>query len=152
MRVIDLDDRLLQMTTPVRVAVGVTASIGLLALLIAAVGVHGVVSYTVATRARDIGIYQALGARPVQVLNLVLGWTLRGVALGAAISLVLLGLVGLAFGGPLRPIFNGVSPLDVPAFFAGLATLTIVIGIAAFLPAGRAIALTPLAALRQDWQ
>jgi hypothetical protein len=145
-----VDERLVERTTPARVGAAVASLIGLLALAVAAVGIHGVIAYTVANRTREIGVHQALGARPSQVLGVVFGWTLRGVALGAAGSVLLLAIVAAVFAGPLGELFNGVSPLDPLSFSLGLAVLFAVVGVAVFLPARRAVAMTPLAALRRE--
>lgn len=148
--VLEIDARRLAATRPARVAGLVAGAVGLLALVVAAVGVHGVIAYTVANRTRDIGIYQALGARPGEVLRVVVGWTLGGVAIGSACAVALLLVAALTFRRQLVPIFNGVNPLDLPSFAAGLLILAAVIGVAAFLPARRALGMTPFAALRRE--
>ena len=149
-RVLEVDTRLLDVTRPARIGSIVAGAIGLLALLVAAVGVHGVIAYTVANRTRDIGIYQALGARPTEVLRLVIGWTLGGVVAGVVGSAALLLLGATTFRRQLLPIFNGINPLDLPSFSVGLAVLAGVIGVAAYLPARRAVGMAPLAALRHE--
>jgi ABC-type lipoprotein release transport system permease subunit len=68
------------------------------ALIVAAVGIHGVIAYTVACRTRDIGLYQALGAGRSHVLRLIVGWTLRGVLIGMTAALVLLGAAAVILG------------------------------------------------------
>ncbi|MEO7192280.1 MAG: ABC transporter permease [Vicinamibacterales bacterium] len=145
-----LDARLANSTRPAQVVLLVAGSIGLLALMVAAVGVHGVISHTVASRSRDLGIYQALGATPRQVLVLILGWTLRGVAIGAAAAIAIVAVAGLVFSGPLRTAFSGLSLLDAPSFAIGLTVLAVAIGAAAYLPVRRAVTMTPLSALRHD--
>jgi ABC-type antimicrobial peptide transport system permease subunit len=146
----ELNRRLSAMVSPMRVGVGIVGSIGLLALIVAAVGIHGVIAYTVAGRTRDIGLYQALGARRSHVLRLIVGWTLRGVLIGTTVALVLLSAAAVIFGPQLRTALNGVDPLDPLAFAAAVAVLATVVGAAAYLPTRRALGLTPLAALRRD--
>jgi predicted permease len=146
----DLDRRLSAVVSPMRVGVGIVGSIGLLALIVAAVGIHGVIAYTVACRTRDIGLYQALGAGRSRVLRVIVGWTLRGVLIGITAALVLLCAAAVLLGPQLRSALNGLDPLDPIAFAAAIAMLTAVIGAAAYLPARRALGLTPLAALRRD--
>jgi ABC-type antimicrobial peptide transport system permease subunit len=145
-----LDSRLLAKTAPARIGVGVAGLIGLLALAVAAVGIHGVIAYTVACRTREIGIHQALGARRAQVLRLVLGWTLRGVAIGAIAALLLMVAGAAAFGAQLRALLNGLNPFDPVSFLFGAVVLVSVIGVAAYWPARRALGMAPLAALRRD--
>jgi putative ABC transport system permease protein len=148
--VTSIDTRLLAATMPARVAVLAVGSIGILALIVAAVGVHGVIAFTVSSRARDIGIYQALGARPAWVLALILNWTMRGVAFGTAAAVAVLALAATIFRNALRPLLSGIDPLDLPSFAAALAILGAAMALAACLPALRAIGLTPLAALRRE--
>ena len=145
-----IEERLVQRTTPARLGVMIAGLIGLLALAVGAVGIHGVIAYTIAGRTREIGVHQALGARPAQVLRVVFNWTLRGVAIGALAALLLLAVVAAIFAGPLRSLLNGVHPVDPPSFLLGLAALVAVVGVAAYLPARRAIALSPLVALHRE--
>jgi predicted permease len=148
--VASIDERLVQRTAPARLGVVIAGLIGLLALAVAAVGIHGVIAYTIAGRTREIGVHQALGARSAQVLRVVLGWTLRGVAIGALVAVLLLAVVAGAFGGPLRQLLNGVHPLDPVSFSLGLSMLIAVIGVAVFIPVRRAVGLSPLEALRRE--
>ena len=119
---------------------------GALALVIAALGLYGVTSYTVNRRVTEIGIRRALGAQRTHVLGLVLGQslTLTGVGIG-------LGLAGAAaVTRSLRGLLFGLTPLD-PATFIGVAALfAIVATLAALLPAHRATRVDPLVALRNE--
>lgn len=145
-----IEERLLERTEPGRVAASVAGLIGLLALAVAAVGIHGVIAYTITCRTREIGLHQALGARPIQVLRVVFGWTLRGVAIGAVAGLVILATAAVILRRPLTELLNGVNPLDPAAFAAGLGALILVVLLAIALPARRAVSLSPLAALRRE--
>lgn len=119
---------------------------GTLALVIAALGLYGVTSYTVHRRVTEIGIRRALGAQRAHVLGLVLGQTLTLTALGIG-----LGLAGAAaMTRALRGLLFGLTPLD-PATFIGVAALfAIVATLAALLPAHRATRVDPLVALRNE--
>ena len=119
---------------------------GGLATLLAAVGLYGVMSYTVARRTREIGIRIALGAGRPDVLGLVL----REVAILTGLGIAV-GLPGaFAIGRAAQAQLFGLSPLD-PASLAGAAVLLAAVGLlAGYLPARRAAATQPLVALRTD--
>ncbi|HUO66555.1 MAG TPA: ABC transporter permease, partial [Gammaproteobacteria bacterium] len=124
----------------------VLTSFGGVSLLLAAVGIFGVISYSVAQRTRELGVRIALGAQAREVLRLVLGGALRLVVAG-----VLLGLVGaFALTRFLAAFLFGVSAND-PATFAAVAVALAFIGLlASYLPALRATCVDPLAALRTE--
>ena len=119
---------------------------GIIGLLLAAIGVYGVLSYSVSQRAQEIGVRLALGAGRGQILRLVVG---QGVVL-AAIGIVV-GLVLAAAAMPAaRTLLYKVSPFD-PLTFAGVALfLGAVAFIASFLPARRATRVDPVIALRGE--
>jgi putative ABC transport system permease protein len=116
------------------------------ALLLATIGIHGLVAYSVARRTREIGIRLALGADSTSVLVLV---TRRGLRL-ASVGIVL-GLVGsLALTRVLRAMFYGTSPTDPEVFIGSAALLAAVVILASYLPARRATQLDPMLSLRVD--
>jgi len=119
---------------------------GVLALLLAVVGLYGVKSYIVAQRTREIGIRMALGARPSDVMGMVLreGAFLSGV--GVALGLPLAALLGYG----VSSLLYGVKPLDPIVFLAAPLALAVAALIATWLPARRATRVTPLTALRAD--
>jgi len=124
----------------------VTTVLGLVGLLLAAVGLYGIVAYLVGQRTREIGVRMALGASHADVLRLVVLDGMRPVAIGMAIGLLLaLGVTRL-----LMSFLLGVSPLDTVTFVAGAALLTAVALMASWLPARRAAAIDPVRALRAE--
>jgi predicted permease len=131
---------------PQRVAASVAGSLGLVALLIAAVGVFGVTSYAVSRRTREIGIRMALGASRAAVRRLVLrqaiGLTATGVAVGLAIAAVASRL--------LESLLFGVSGLDPLTFAGACALFGLVTLVASYVPARKAMSVEPVDALRRD--
>jgi putative ABC transport system permease protein len=116
------------------------------ALLLAAVGIYGVMAYSVGRRAHEIGVRMALGARAAEVFSMVVGQGLRLSGLGAALGLV--GALGLS--RVLAGLLHGVSPTDPLTFAAVTLLLTAVAALASFLPARRAARVDPLVALRES--
>jgi predicted permease len=117
---------------------------GLLALVLAAVGIYSVMSYSVSQRQREIGIRMALGARRQDVLRMMLGRGMRVVAVGLAVGLV----ISFSLARLAASLLVGVSPWDA-ASFAGAATVLAVVAVAAnFFPTRRAAGIDPTVALR----
>jgi len=117
-----------------------------LAIVLAAVGIHGVVAYAVSQRTREIGVRMALGARVDQVIGLVLWQGLRPAALG-----VILGTAGaLASGRVMRGVLFEVAPQDPITFVAVLALLVAIVLVACTVPASRASRIPPATALRSE--
>jgi len=129
-----------------RFAMQVVGLFGVLALLLAAVGIYGVIAYSVTQRTREIGIRVALGASKTAIL----GWVLKqGMML--TIAGVVIGLVGAyALTRLLRSLLFGVGPADILTYGALAALLTLVALIACYVPARRATKVDPLVALRYE--
>jgi putative ABC transport system permease protein len=138
---------LIQVTTvATRAGAVLLAAFGALALLLAAVGLYGVVAQSVAQRTREIGVRMALGADAAGVLRLVLA---RGMWLAA--GGVAVGFLGAAaVTRALSSLLYGVSAFDPLAFFSAAIVLLTVAGLANLVPARRASRVDPMVALRQD--
>jgi len=115
-----------------------------LALVLAAVGIYGLIAYAVVQRTREIGIRLAIGATPANVLGLVVADGARLAAIGAAI-----GLVGaFAFTRVMRSVLFDIAPFDPIAIAGASAVLLGVAVLASWLPARRAARIDPLTAIR----
>jgi predicted permease len=141
-----LDEQIRNATSQERAAALLTSLFGGLALLLAMIGLYGVMSYVVSQRTHDIGIRMALGAQVRDVLRLVL---VNGMTL--AFAGVLVGLAGaLALTRLLRGLLFGVTPNDVLTFALVTVGLFVVTLLACYLPARRAAKVDPLIALRYE--
>ena len=119
---------------------------GLLGMLLASIGVYGVMAYSVTQRINEIGVRMALGARPGDVLRLVVGQGMKLTLLGVAVGI----LAGLAVTRTLGNLLFGVSTYDIPTFGAVTILVSVVALLAAWLPARRAARIDPVLALRQE--
>ena len=141
-----LDDLMAAACGPARVNAGVMGVFAAAALLLAVLGVYGVIAYSVKQRRREIGIRMALGARRADVVRLVVGQGLRLTALGLTLGTA----AGLALARGVADLLFGVEPADP----ATLASVVVVLGAtalaASYVPARRAARLDPAAVLRSD--
>jgi putative ABC transport system permease protein len=141
-----LDDLLAGSFADRRFVMRLLGGFSLLALLLAAVGLYGVVSYTVAQRTREVGVRVALGARPADVLRLIVlrgfGTVAVGLAAGAAAAFALTRF--------LDTLLFGVRASDPAALLAAVVTLALVAVLAHWIPARRALRIDPVIALRTD--
>lgn len=117
-----------------------------LALVLAAVGLYGVLSYIVTLRRRELGVRAALGARRADLLRMVVRQGLGATAAGLVAGLVL----AIWAARLMRTLLFGIEPLDVPSFVAGAAVLLAVALLASLIPARRAASSDPLEALRHQ--
>jgi predicted permease len=116
------------------------------ALVLCVVGLYGVTSYGVTQRTREIGIRIALGARPHEVVALLMGRGTRVIAAGVVLGLV----AAIVCGRVLQDLLYGVQPADPITFAAAAGALSVVAVIASYLPARRATRLDPVTAMRND--
>ena len=119
---------------------------GSAALLLAAVGLYGVVSYIVTRRTGEIGVRMALGAEPGQVARLVVSGSVRLALVGSVCGII----AALVFSRVLRGLLFGVQPTQPLTYLAGALLLGTVAALAAYLPARRAARVDPMIALRNE--
>jgi len=136
----------LESTAILRIAAGLLASTGILALILSAIGVGGLMAYRVSRRTHEIGIRMALGARSSDVVRLVLRNGLRLAGIGLAIGLPLTWALGRILGSVLYGMANP-DPSTVAAVGAALAAVAVA---AAYFPARRAARVDPMRALREE--
>ena len=129
-----------------RLSAIVITGFGLIALLLAVLGLYGIVSYAVSTRSREVGIRVSLGADPRSVVRLLMGGGMRLVAIGGIVGLGLSFVAAKLLAGLLFGVGTGdpVTFLAVPAILGGVALL------AAYVPARRASSIDPVTALKSD--
>jgi predicted permease len=127
-----------------RLFAALTTGAGLIGLLLACIGLYGVVSYETIRRTREIGIRMALGAQRTDVVRLVMRQTLLVLAIGAGVGIAL----ALAASRAIGSVLFGVGPVDPFAIGAALALLVVVALVASYVPARRASRLDPTEALR----
>jgi ABC-type antimicrobial peptide transport system permease subunit len=129
-----------------RLVAWLSGTFALLALVVACIGLYGLLAHEVARRTHEMGIRMALGASPVEVLGLVLGRGIRLVALGVVVG------IGAALGLAryLQSLLFGVRPIDPLAYAAVTILLLIVTFGACYVPARRATKVDPMVALRYE--
>jgi predicted permease len=132
-----------------RMAADLLGAMGVLALLLAAIGLYGVMAYAVSQRTQELGIRLALGASPGSLLGMVVrqGMTLTviGLAIGLALALGAFGSIGA-----VRTLLPGISPLDPITFIAVPVVLGLIALLASWIPGRRAGKVDPLVALRYE--
>jgi predicted permease len=132
--------------SPRRFLLTLIAGFSVLAVVLACLGIYGVVSYGVSQREQEIGVRMALGATAANVGRQVIGDTLRLAVIGIALGLVL----SLALARLISALLYGTSPTDMTTFGGTAAVLTLVALVAGAIPALRAARIDPMSALRAD--
>ncbi len=139
-------DLLAQSTAPRRFNMALLAVFALVALTLAAIGIYGVMAYSVTQRTHEIGIRMALGAQSGDVLKLIVGRGMSLALIGVACGLA----AAIAMTRVMRSLLYEVSPTD-PVIFAGVAALLTLVAFAAcYVPARRAMKVDPMIALRYE--
>ena len=118
----------------------------LASLLLAAIGIYGVLSYSVTQRTREIGVRVALGAEPRSIIRLIIASGARMVITGALIGIAL----AMALSGLIKSLLYGIGPRDPLTFVVAPAALIAVALMAAYVPARRAARVSPMEALRAE--
>jgi putative ABC transport system permease protein len=144
--VMSMGDLVAESVAPRQVSMILLSVLGGVALLLASLGIYGVLSYSITQRTQEIGIRTALGAQQQDVLKLILGQSLKLILLGV--------LAGLAVAVVIIRVFSsllfGVSATDPMTFVIVTAVLFLTAMVASYLPARRASQLDPLTALREQ--
>jgi hypothetical protein len=131
---------------PARAGAMLAAAFGALGTLLAAIGLYGVIAFSVTRRTREIGVRMALGAKPSGVLSMVMRQGLAIVAVGLVAGSLLAALAATA----LRGLLYGITPFDAVAWGMALTAMLAAAALANFLPARRAMRVDPMTALRME--
>ena len=141
-----LDDRLAAQLAPRQLTMSLLAAFAGIALLLAALGIYGVVSYSVVQRTRELAVRAALGAERRELLSLVLRAGMGSAAIGIAV-----GLVGaVALSRVLAAMLVDLSPLDPLTYLGAVVMMSVVALLAIAVPAVRATRLDPMAVLKGE--
>jgi predicted permease len=143
---VPLDQRVNRGLTNDRLIANLTSAFGVVALLLACLGLYGTISYGVSCRISELGVRMALGADRVSVAWLVIREAIILVCVGAALGLPL----AFVAGRSVLSLLHGVDPVDPASYAQAAVLLAIVAGIAAYLPAHRASRIDPMVALRSE--
>ena len=141
-----LADLLAPSIRPWRLGSAMFAGFALLALVLSAVGLYGVLNYVVTQRTHEMGVRVAMGAQRWDVQRLMVSHGVRVAALGAALG----ALAGLVAGRVLSSLLYGVSPRDPLVLFAAVLVPVVVAAVASYVPARRASRVDPMIALRTE--
>jgi putative ABC transport system permease protein len=144
--VLTLDDRVDAALARPRFNAALLTAFASAALLLAAIGVYGVMAYSISSRVREIGVRVALGADARRVISLLLGEGLRLAGIGAAIG----GVATLVTARLLQGLIVGVSATDSRILIGAVVVMIAVAALAAFVPARRAASVDPIAVLRAE--
>ena len=145
-RVQTLTERIAPQWRSWRLGATMLSVFGLLALVIASLGLYGVTAYGVTQRTQEIGVRIALGAGRRDVVGLAVAQALRATGIGAVIGV----LLALALGRAVASLLFGIKPADPAAVLGAIAVLLAVAALAAYLPARRAAGIDPMEALRYE--
>ena len=141
-----LEDYLDVWRSPSRIVAALSGALGALAVLLASIGVYGMVSYSVSRRVHEIGIRIALGADRTEVMKLVLEQAMRPVLIGGVVGVAACAVVSHV----LSSMLFGLSAHDPIAFIFVPLLLLIVAMVASYIPARRAMGVDPIVALRYE--
>jgi putative ABC transport system permease protein len=141
-----LEDEVDEATRRDRVMAMLSSLFGLLAALLAAIGLHGVVAYAVERRRREIGIRLALGATRTAIVKSVLGDSTTAIAAGLAVGIAL----SFTLTGAARSLLFGLEPRDAGTIAAAVAALTLIALVASLVPARHALRVDPMRTLKDD--
>jgi putative ABC transport system permease protein len=141
-----MEDRIAALNDKPRLNSILAATFAAIAVLLAAVGVYGVVSYSASQRAREIGVRVALGATPRDIVRWIMGQALRLTSAGLALGL----MIHFALSPVLANLIYGASPRDALSLVAGVIVLGSLALAASYIPARRAVRGDPMAALRSE--
>ena len=141
-----MDDVVMASVAPRQFQMRLVLLFGLVALMLASLGIYGVVSYSVAQRTSEMGLRMALGAAPQNIGKVVLRQAMLPVLIGLAAGLA----VAAGMGRLLRAMLFGVTPMD-PVTLGSVAVILLTVGlVASYLPARRAMRVDPMVALRYE--
>lgn len=141
-----MDEYVARSLAPTHFALALIGAFGGVALVLALVGIYGVVAHSVSRRTREIAVRMALGARQREVLRGEMGWAMALVGIGLLIGLLLAG----AGSWVARSLLFGVAPIELRIYLVTVASLAAVAALACFVPARRAAAVLPMEALRDQ--
>ncbi len=141
-----MDQNLANTLLPARVGAVLAAAFGSLGTLLAAIGLYGVIAFSVARRTREISVRMALGANPGGVMSMVMRQGFVIVAIGLVAGAVL----AAAAASALQGVLYGITPFDPIAWGLAIGAMIAAAALANFVPARRAMQIDPMAALRTD--